>query len=130
MTPLIVLEFVDHAKDEIRSPGAKQFSQVRNRGGGLERVSDRSSGASQLFLQVSSICNEDHLELAQRWIMINRTRHEHHGQGLARTLRVPDDAAAFLWLGFSFQSFDDLARGAILLVARDDLDRVAVSLNG
>ena len=52
-------------------------------------------------------------------------RHEDHGQRLARALGVPDDARARLRRLAGAQALDDLAGGAVLLVAADDLDAPA-----
>ena len=57
---------------------------------------------------------------------VHLPHHEHHGQRLAGALGVPDDAAA-LARGFAFQqALHCELYGAELLIAPDDLDRLAL----
>lgn len=36
LAPLVILEFMDHAEDEVRCSGAEQLSQLRDRTGWFE----------------------------------------------------------------------------------------------
>ena len=74
------------------------------------------------------------LKARSSWIGPHRPHQEHHGQRLARALGVPDQATAAVVLAIlrprlaGPQPLQRPADSAVLLVAGDDLDALAVDL--
>ena len=61
---------------------------------------------------------------------VHLPHHEHHGQGFARALGVPDDAAALAGALAFQEALHRQLDGAELLVAPHDLDRLALVVGG
>lgn len=61
----------------------------------LHGKADTLAGVAQLILQLGPVGDEDHLPLLEFRVAVHLSDHEHHGHRLARSLGMPDHAAAF-----------------------------------
>ena len=123
-------ELVDHRHDQIRGIRREQFLQLLDAVRNLDREADALAGFGKLVFKLGPVGDEHDLPLGERGMPVHLPHHEHHGQGFARALRVPDDAAA-LARGLAFeQALHRELHGAELLVTPDDLDDLALVVGG
>ena len=78
--------------------------------------------AIELIVQVVPVCDDHDGGALQRLLQIVGI--EHHGQGLAAALGVPEDAALAVGDGGVTGGFDGLFHGEILVIARQNLKGV------
>ena len=78
-----------------------------------------------MLIQLGSVRQEDEFEVPQQWVTTDLLGEEDHGEGLARTLGVPDDAALVLALAWCLETLNGLLDCPELLVAGDLLDRAS-----
>ena len=92
----------------------------------VDAPADQHRRLGELLLEVRAVDDEDQLDVVEVARSAQHAPDEHHGQRLAGALRVPDDAAALGRRLPLAQACHDPARRAVLLVAGDDLDPLAV----
>ena len=115
-------ELMDHGHDQIGGVRAQQFLKLFDAVGHLHREADALAGLCKLAFQLGAVGHENHLPLRELGMAIHLPHHEHHGQRFARSLGMPDDAAALPWALACQKAFDRQFDGAELLVAAHDLD--------
>ncbi len=100
----------------------------RRSGGAFDDVdfaADEARGLRKLFFEIDPVIDHDDLEVFEIGRGAKHAGDEDHGEGLARTLRVPDNARAAFGCCAGTQAVEDAARGAVLLVAANDFDAAA-----
>src|SRR4029434_5394571 len=89
---------------------------------------------AELPFEIGTVGDQHHLEAVEPRHHAHLTHEEDHAEALAGALRVPDDPAALVTIGALraratiLQAGNSLVDGAKLLVTRDHLARLAVSL--
>ena len=119
-------ELVDHRHHQVGGVGAEQFHEPLDAVGQLHREADALTGLGQLLFQLGAIGDEDDLPVRELRVTVHLPNHEHHGERLAGAPGVPDDAAALAGITAFDQPLHRQLHRAELLVAADDLDRLAL----
>ena len=123
-------ELVDHRHHEVGRIRRQQFLQLLDAVRDFDGEADALAGFGKLVLQLGAVGDEYHLPLRERRMPVHLPHHEHHGQGFAGALRVPDDAAALAGRLAFQQALHGQLDGAELLVTSDDLDDLALVVGG
>ena len=126
----MLLKLVNHHHIDVRAVGRQVFAQVVAAFDDIDAPADQRGSVAQLIFQIGAVVHQDDLVVVQVGAGAQHARQKHHGQRLARTLRMPDHAAALHGRGAGAQPLGNLVRRTKLLVAANHLDaRPAVGIH-
>ena len=89
-----LVELVNQRGDDVRLAIRHQFHQMPPRFGTIRRQAAGREGVAELLVEIDAVGDQHDARRADIKIEHQRLGQHHHRQRLARTLRVPDDAAS------------------------------------
>ena len=127
---LLFLKFVHHHHVDVRAVAGQLLAQRLAAFDHVHLAADQRGRVGQLAFQVGAVVDQHDLVVAQVAAGAQHARQKHHGQRLARALRVPHHATALQRRLAAAQPLHHLARCAELLVAAHHLHpRAAVRVH-